>query len=171
SRLRICVICGWHSMLRIGIGNDTHRLVEGRPLILGGVHIVSDRGADGHSDADALSHAIADAILGALCEGDIGVHFPDKDPHWSGADSLELLSRVMWLARGRNLHVVNVDSTIMLETPKLRPYVETMRENIANVLGIDAGCVSVKAKTGEGLDAVGQGLAVTVQAAVLMEGN
>lgn len=158
-------------MLRIGIGNDTHRLVEGRPLILGGVHIVSDRGADGHSDADALSHAIADAILGALCEGDIGVHFPDKDPHWSGADSLELLSRVMWLARGRNLHVVNVDSTIMLETPKLRPYVETMRENIANVLGIDAGCVSVKAKTGEGLDAVGQGLAVTVQAAVLMEGS
>jgi 2-C-methyl-D-erythritol 2,4-cyclodiphosphate synthase len=158
-------------MIRIGIGNDTHRLVEGRPLILGGVHIVSDRGADGHSDADALAHAIADAILGALCEGDIGVHFPDKDPHWSGADSLELLSRVMWLARGRNLHVVNVDSTIMLETPKLRPYVETMRENIANVLGIDAGCVSVKAKTGEGLDAVGQGLAVTVQAAVLMEGN
>lgn len=158
-------------MLRIGIGNDTHRLVEGRPLILGGVHIASDRGADGHSDADALSHAIADAILGALCEGDIGVHFPDKDPHWSGADSLELLSRVMWLARGRNLHVVNVDSTIMLETPKLRPYVETMRENIANVLGIDAGCVSVKAKTGEGLDAVGQGLAVTVQAAVLMEGS
>lgn len=158
-------------MLRIGIGNDTHRLVEGRPLILGGVHIASDRGADGHSDADALSHAIADAILGALCEGDIGVHFPDKDPHWSGADSLELLSRVMWLARGRNLHVVNVDSTIMLETPKLRPYVETMRENIANVLGIEAGCVSVKAKTGEGLDAVGQGLAVTVQAAVLMEGS
>jgi 2-C-methyl-D-erythritol 2,4-cyclodiphosphate synthase len=158
-------------MIRIGIGSDTHRLVEGRPLILGGVHIVSDRGADGHSDADALSHAIADAILGALCEGDIGVHFPDKDPHWSGADSLELLSRVMWLARGRNLHVVNVDSTIMLEAPKLRPYVETMRQNIANVLGIEPGCVSVKAKTGEGLDAVGQGLAVTVQAAVLMEGN
>ena len=158
-------------MIRIGIGSDTHRLIEGRPLILGGVHIVSDRGADGHSDADALSHAIADAILGALCEGDIGVHFPDKDPHWSGADSLELLSRVMWLARGRNLHVVNVDSTIMLEAPKLRPYVETMRQNIANVLGIEPGCVSVKAKTGEGLDAVGQGLAVTVQAAVLMEGS
>ena len=158
-------------MIRIGIGSDTHRLIEGRPLILGGVHIVSDRGADGHSDADALSHAIADAILGALCEGDIGVHFPDKDPHWSGADSLELLSRVMWLARGRNLHVVNVDSTIMLETPKLRPYVETMRQNIATVLGIDAACVSVKAKTGEGVDAVGQGLAVTAQAAVLMESN
>ena len=158
-------------MIRIGIGNDTHRLVEGRPLILGGVQISSDRGAEGHSDADALSHAIADAILGALCEGDIGVHFPDKDPHWSGANSLELLSRVMWLARERDLHVVNVDSTILLETPKLRPYVEKIRENIASVLGIDAGCVSVKAKTGEGLDAVGQGLAVTAQAAVLMESN
>jgi 2-C-methyl-D-erythritol 2,4-cyclodiphosphate synthase len=158
-------------MLRIGIGSDTHRLVEGRPLVLGGVHIVSDLGAEGHSDADALSHAIADAILGALCEGDLGVHFPDKDPHWSGADSLELLSRVMWLARERNLHVVNVDSTILLEAPKLRQYVDAMRENIAGVLGVDAGCVSVKAKTGEGLDAVGQGLAVTAQAAVLMESN
>lgn len=158
-------------MIRIGIGNDTHRLVEGRPLVLGGVQISSDRGAEGHSDADALSHAIADAILGALCEGDLGVHFPDADPQWRDADSLQLLSRVMWLARERSLHVVNVDSTILLETPKLRPYVEAMRENIARVLGIDAGCVSVKAKTGEGLDAVGQGLAVTAQAAVLMESN
>jgi 2-C-methyl-D-erythritol 2,4-cyclodiphosphate synthase len=158
-------------MIRIGIGNDTHRLVEGRPLVLGGVQIVSDRGAEGHSDADALSHAIADAILGALCEGDLGVHFPDRDPQWHDADSLELLSRVMWLARERDLHVVNVDSTILLETPKLRPYVDKMRENIAGVLGIDTGCVSVKAKTGEGLDAVGQGLAVTAQAAVLMESN
>jgi 2-C-methyl-D-erythritol 2,4-cyclodiphosphate synthase len=158
-------------MLRIGIGTDTHRLVEGRPLVLGGVHIASDRGAEGHSDADALSHAIADAILGALCEGDLGVHFPDRDPQWSGAYSLDLLSRVMWLARERSLHVVNVDSTILLETPKLRTYVDSMRENIASVLGVDTGCVSVKAKTGEGLDAVGQGLAVTAQAAVLMESN
>jgi 2-C-methyl-D-erythritol 2,4-cyclodiphosphate synthase len=158
-------------MLRIGIGSDTHRLVEGRELILGGVHIASDRGADGHSDADVLAHAIADAILGALCEGDIGVHFPNKDPQWRDADSMELLSRVMWLARERSLHVVNVDSTILLETPKLRPYVDAMRENIAGVLGVDATCVSVKAKTGEGLDAVGQGLAVTAQAAVLMESN
>src|SRR6185312_12573762 len=154
-------------MLRIGIGTDTHRLVEGRELILGGVKIVSDRGAEGHSDADAL----ADAILGALCEGDIGVHFPDKDPQWSNANSLDLLSRVMWLARERSLHVVNVDSTILLEKPKLRSYVDTMRENIATVLGIDVACVSVKAKTGEGVDAVGQGLAVTAQAAVLMESN
>ena len=156
-------------MIRIGIGTDTHRLVEGRELVLGGVRIASDRGAEGHSDADALSHAIADAILGALCEGDIGVHFPDKDPQWSGASSLQLLSRVMWLARERSLQVVNVDSTILLESPKLRAYVDSMRENIASVLGIDTGCVSVKAKTGEGLDAVGQGLAVTAQAAVLME--
>ena len=158
-------------MLRIGIGTDTHRLVEGRALVLGGVHIASDRGADGHSDADALAHAIADAILGALCEGDIGVHFPDKDPQWTNADSMELLSRVMWLARERSLHVVNVDSTILLERPKIRPYVDAMRTNIAFALGVDAGCVSVKAKTGEGLDAVGQGLAVTAQAAVLMESN
>src|SRR5918992_2812161 len=123
-------------MIRIGIGTDTHRLVKGRALVLGGVQISSDRGADGHSDADALAHAIADAILGALCEGDIGVHFPDKDPHWHNADSLELLSRVMWLARERSLHVVNVDSTILLETPKLRSYVDSMRANIASVLGV-----------------------------------
>src|SRR4030095_3897838 len=109
-------------MLRIGIGTDTHRLFEGGRLVLGGVHVVSDRGAEGHSDADALSHAIADAILGALCEGDMGVHFPDNDPQWSGANSLELLARVMWLARERSLHVVNVDSTILLETTKLSAY-------------------------------------------------
>lgn len=158
-------------MIRIGTGTDTHRLVAGRPLVLGGVHIVSDRGAEGHSDADALAHAIADAILGALCEGDMGVHFPDKDPQWSGVNSLELLSRVMWLARERSLHVVNVDSTILLEAPKLRSYVDSMRKNIAAVLGVDSDCVSIKAKTGEGVDAVGQGLAVTAQAAVLMESN
>jgi 2-C-methyl-D-erythritol 2,4-cyclodiphosphate synthase len=156
-------------MLRIGIGTDTHRLVPGRPLMLGGVHIASELGADGHSDADALSHAIADAILGALCEGDLGLHFPDKDPQWSGASSLDLLSRVMWLARERNLHVVNVDSNVLLESPKLRPYVDSMRQNLAGVLGVEPGCVSIKAKTGEGLDAVGAGLAVTAQAVVLME--
>src|SRR6266498_1886964 len=116
-------------MFRIGIGSDTHRLVEGRPLILGGVPVASERGAEGHSDADALSHAIADAILGALCEGDLGVHFPDRDPQWKDADSLQLLSRVMWLASERGLHIVNVDATVMLEAPKLRPYVLSMREN------------------------------------------
>lgn len=155
-------------MFRIGIGNDTHRLVQGRPLVLGGVHVVSDRGAEGHSDADTLAHAIADAILGAICEGDLGVHFPDSDPHWKEADSLQLLSRVMWLARERGLHLINLDATIMLEYPKLRPYVLSMRENLAEILGVDLACISVKAKTGEGLDAVGHRLAVSAQAAVLM---
>jgi 2-C-methyl-D-erythritol 2,4-cyclodiphosphate synthase len=156
-------------MFRIGIGTDTHRLVQGRSLLLGGVTIASELGAEGHSDGDALAHAIADGILGALCEGDLGVHFPDRDPQWSGANSIELLSRVMWLARERNLHVVNVDSTITLETPRLRIYIDAMRRNIADVLEVDLSCVSVKAKTGEGLDAVGQRLAVTAQAVVLME--
>jgi 2-C-methyl-D-erythritol 2,4-cyclodiphosphate synthase len=156
-------------MLRIGIGNDTHKLVEGRPLMLGGVHVAFARGGEGHSDADALLHAIADAILGALCEGDIGMHFPNSDPQWKDAESLQLLSRVVWLARERGLQVVNVDATIMLEAPQLRPYVFSMRENISEVLGVEHSCVSVKAKTGEGLDAVGQGLAVSAQAVVLLE--
>ena len=156
-------------MFRIGIGNDTHKLVDGRPLMLGGVHVAADRGGDGHSDADVLLHAIADAVLGALCEGDIGVHFPDTDAQWKDANSLQLLSRVAWLAHERGLRVVNVDATIMLETPKVRPYIFSMRGNIAEVLGVDASCVSVKAKTAEGLDAVGQGLAVSAQAVVLLE--
>lgn len=155
-------------MFRIGIGHDTHRLVEGRPLILGGVKIESERGAEGHSDADALSHALADAILGALCEGDLGVHFPDRDPQWKDADSLQLLARVVWLAGERGYSVVNVDATVMLERPKLRPFVPVMREKLAETLGVRIDCVSVKAKTGEGLDAVGQELGVTVQAIVLL---
>lgn len=155
-------------MFRIGIGNDTHRLVEGRPLIIGGVQVAAARGAEGHSDGDTLAHAIADAILGAICEGDLGVHFPDRDEQWRDADSLQLLSRVMWLANERGLRIVNLDATVMLEEPKLRPYMLSIRENIAATLGVELGCVSVKAKTGEGLDAVGQGLAVTAQAAVLM---
>jgi len=156
-------------MFRIGIGNDTHRLVAGRPLILGGVRIESDRGADGHSDADALSHALADAILGALCEGDLGVHFPDSDSQWKDADSLQLLARVCWLAHERGFHLVNADATIMLERPKLREHVDPIRETLASTMQVDIGCISVKAKTGEGLDAVGRGEAVTVQAIVLME--
>lgn len=156
-------------MFRVGIGNDTHRLVAGRPLILGGVRIESDRGADGHSDADALSHALADAILGALCEGDLGVHFPDSDPQWKDADSLQMLARVCWLARERGFRLVNADATIMLERPKLREYIGPIREILAQTLQVDSGCVSVKAKTGEGLDAVGRGEAVTVQAIVLLE--
>jgi 2-C-methyl-D-erythritol 2,4-cyclodiphosphate synthase len=156
-------------MFRIGIGHDTHRLVEGRPLILGGVTIEADRGAEGHSDADALVHAIADAILGAMGDGDIGMHFPDKDSQWKGADSLHLLARVMWLVRERGMRVVNIDSNILLERPKLRSYIQTMRENLANIISIDAGLISIKAKTGEGMDAVGMGEAITAQAVVLME--
>jgi 2-C-methyl-D-erythritol 2,4-cyclodiphosphate synthase len=155
-------------MFRIGIGWDTHRLAEGRPLILGGVKISADRGAEGHSDGDVLAHAVADAILGALCEGDLGQHFPDTDPQWKDADSLELLARVNRLAHERGFQVVNADSTITLERPKLREHMEAMRESLARTLDVDIGCVSVKAKTGEGLDAVGRGEAVTVQAVVLL---
>lgn len=156
-------------MFRVGIGHDTHRLSEGRPLILGGVRVESGRGAEGHSDADALTHAVTDAVLGAMCEGDIGLYFPDSDPRWSGADSLQLLARVMWLAGERGFRVVNVDATVLLERPKLRPHVEEMRARLAEVLGVAAECVSVKAKTGEGLDAVGEWRAVTAQAVVLLE--
>jgi 2-C-methyl-D-erythritol 2,4-cyclodiphosphate synthase len=156
-------------MFRIGIGHDIHRLVAGRPLILGGVRIDSDLGADGHSDADALSHAVADAILGALCEGDLGAHFPDTDLQWRDADSLDLLARVYTLARERGYRLVNVDATIMLERPKLREHIVKMRETLAKALQVEAEVVSVKAKTGEGLDAVGRGEAVTVQAIVLLQ--
>jgi 2-C-methyl-D-erythritol 2,4-cyclodiphosphate synthase len=156
-------------MYRIGIGHDTHRLAEGRPLVLGGVSVESERGAEGHSDADALAHAITDAVLGALCEGDIGMHFPDTDPRWKDADSMQLLARVMWLAGERGFRVVNVDANVLLERPRLRPHVAEMRRRLAEVLSVEVECVSVKAKTGEGLDSVGAGRAVTVQAVVLLQ--
>jgi 2-C-methyl-D-erythritol 2,4-cyclodiphosphate synthase len=156
-------------MFRIGIGSDTHRLAAGRPLILGGLRIESDRGADGHSDGDALTHALADAILGALCEGDLGMHFPDSDQRWKDADSLQLLARVVWLAHERGFQVANADATIMLERPKLREHIDAMRDNLAKTLNIDVGCVSVKAKTGEGLGAIGRGEAVGAQAIILLE--
>ena len=104
-------------MYRVGIGHDTHRLAEGLPLVLGGVRVESERGAEGHSDADALAHAVTDAVLGAMCEGDIGQHFPDNDPRWQGADSLQLLARVMWLASERGYRVVNADATVHIERP------------------------------------------------------
>ena len=156
-------------MFRIGTGHDTHRLVAGRPLILGGVRIESERGGEGHSDADALTHAVADAILGALAEGDLGVHFPDDDPQWKDANSLDLLARVAWLAHERGFQVVNADATVMLERPKLREHIETMRDNLAKTLNVESNCVSVKAKTGEGLDAVGRGEAVCAHVVVLLE--
>ena len=137
-------------------------------MVLGGVRITADRGAEGHSDGDVLAHALADAILGALGEGDLGLHFPDNDPQWKDADSLQLLARVNALAHARGFRVVNADSTITLERPKLREHIEAMRELLARTLDVDIGCVSVKAKTGEGLDAVGRGEAVTVQAVVLL---
>jgi len=155
-------------MFRIGIGHDTHRLVESRPLVLGGVLIPFDRGSSGHSDGDALTHAIADAILGALCEGDLGVHFPDTDAQWKDANSMELLGRVVWLAHERGFEVANVDCNVMLERPKLREHIDAMRENLAKALNVEIACISVKAKTGEGLDAVGRSEAVTAQAIVLL---
>src|ERR1700759_1142727 len=106
-------------MYRIGIGHDTHRLAEGLPLVLGGVRVESKRGAEGHSDADALAHAVTDAVLGAMCEGDIGVHFPDRDPRWKDADSMQLLARVMWLAGGGGYRKVNVEADLGPEAPRL----------------------------------------------------
>lgn len=156
-------------MFRIGIGNDTHRLVPGRPLILGGVTIPFDRGSEGHSDGDALTHALTDAILGALCEGDIGVHFPDTDSQWENADSMQLLARVVWLAKERGYEIANVDTTVSLERPKLREHIAAMRENLAQTMNADISVVSVKAKTAEGLDAVGRGEAVMAQAIVLLQ--
>ena len=159
-------------MFRVGIGSDTHRLVSGRPLILGGVTIPFELGSEGHSDSDALTHAITDAILGALCEGDIGLHFPDSDEKWKDADSMQLLARVVWLAKERGFQVNNVDATVMLEKPKLREYIDVMRDNLARTLNVESNCVSVKAKTGERLDAVGRGEAVSAQALVsLVQGS
>ena len=155
-------------MNRVGIGQDTHRLVPGRPLILGGVRIAFDAGAEGHSDSDALAHALIDATLGAMSDGDIGAHFPDSNPKWKGADSFDMLAHVMKRVEARGFHVVNADATVMLERPKLREYIGSMRVNVARALNVDVDCISVKAKTGEGLDAVGRGEAVSAQAIVLL---
>ena len=143
--------------MRIGFGYDAHRLVSGRPLVLGGVTIPHDRGLAGHSDADVLLHALADAMLGAAALGDLGRHFPDTAPEWEGADSRALLSTVLEKVRAAGYAPHNVDATVVLERPKLRPHVDAMRANIAECLGVDAGAVSVKATTNEGLGAVGAG--------------
>ncbi|MCA1624302.1 MAG: 2-C-methyl-D-erythritol 2,4-cyclodiphosphate synthase [Acidobacteria bacterium] len=156
-------------MMRIGIGNDIHRLIENRPLTLGGVEIPSEKGAVGHSDADALLHAITDAILGALALGDIGSHFSDKDERWRNADSSVFLSDAVRLMKEKDFRVVNLDSMVSLEKPKLRPYIYKMRENIAAILEIEIDCVSVKAKTGEKVDAVGEEKAVKAEVIVLLE--
>ncbi len=154
--------------MRIGFGNDIHRLVENRPLILGGVSIESDLGAEGHSDADALLHAATDAILGALALGDIGAHFSDKDARWKNADSRLFLTETVRMMREKGYLVANLDSTISLEQPKLRPHIEAIRRNLAEILEIEIDAVSVKAKTGEAVDAVGERRAIKAEAVVLL---
>lgn len=156
-------------MFRVGFGNDVHRLISGRPLILGGVRIESELGAKGHSDADALLHAVTDALLGALALGDIGLHFSDKDERWKNADSKMFLREAVRMIKERGFRVVNIDSTISLEKPKLRPHIDAMRKNLAGILEIDLTCVSVKAKTGEKVDAVGESRAIKAEAVVLLE--
>ena len=153
---------------RAGLGYDLHRLVDGRPLILGGVTIPFERGLAGHSDADAICHAVTDAILGAAGAGDIGRHFPDTDPRWKGASSLELLRRAVQIVGEMGLAVGNVDATVILERPKLAPYVDAMRERLAEVLGVPADRVSIKAKTNEGVGELGRGEAIAVHAIALV---
>ncbi len=155
--------------MRIGHGYDVHRLVEGRRLILGGVDIPYEKGLLGHSDADVLTHAIMDALLGAACLGDIGQHFPDRDPAYAGADSLALLRAVMSLLEDRGYRVGNVDATLLCQAPKLAPHIPQMRENLARAMGVEANQVSVKATTEEGLGFTGAGEGIAAHAVALVE--
>lgn len=155
--------------LRIGTGYDVHRLVAGRPLVLGGVTIPFEKGLEGHSDADVLCHAIGDAILGALAEGDLGRHFPPGDPEWHGISSLTLLERIRAIAARRGATVVNIDAMLILEAPKIAPHVAAMCGNLARALGCAAEQVSVKATTNEGLGWIGRGEGAAAQAVVLLE--
>lgn len=156
---------------RVGTGYDIHSLAEGRKLMLGGVEIPFERGLSGHSDSDVLTHAVCDAMLGAAALGDIGSHFPDTDPRWRDASSLDLLARVVELATERGYSVANLDATVLAERPKLRPYIDKMRERLASVLKVDVDCISIKAKTNEGLDAIGRGEAIGAQAVILLESD
>ena len=153
---------------RVGVGYDLHRLIEGRPLVLGGVTVPSERGALGHSDADVICHAVTDAILGAARAGDIGQHYPDTDPRWKGASSIAILEEVAGLVRGLGLAVANVDVVVILERPKIGPYRDEIQSRLANALGIEASRVSVKGKTNEGVDAVGRGEAIAAHAVALL---
>ena len=153
---------------RIGIGYDLHRLVEGRPLILGGVRIAHERGLAGHSDADAVCHAVTDALLGACALGDIGRLFPDTDPAWKDADSVALLRGAMARVREAGYEVANIDVVVVAERPKIGPHVAAMRETLGRALGLDEGAISVKAKTNEGVDATGRGEAIAVHAVALV---
>ena len=154
--------------LRIGNGYDLHRLVAGRPLVLGGVTIPFEQGLDGHSDADAVCHAVTDALLGAAGAGDIGRHFQNSDPAWEGADSVSLLARATDLVREAGYAVVSVDVVVVAERPKLAPYLDRMRARLAKAIGVDAGRIGLKGKTNEGMDATGAGMAIAVYAVALL---
>ena len=156
-------------MIKTGIGFDAHRLVKGRRLVLGGVPIEHPLGLEGHSDADALCHALADALLGAIADGDIGVHFPDTDPRWKDANSLDLLSQVVERLQVRRARVVHVDATVMAEAPKLAPYRQAMREQLARVLKIPVQDVSIKATTLEGMGALGRREGIAAMAVATVE--
>ena len=155
--------------MRVGFGYDVHRLVEGRPLILGGVTIDHPEGLDGHSDADVLLHAITDALLGAAAMGDIGSHFPDTDPAFKDADSMELLREIIRRVAEAGFRLVNVDATVAAQAPKLRPFIDTMRANIASAVGLEVGAVSVKATTTERLGFVGTKEGMAAYAVCLIE--
>ncbi len=155
--------------LRVGHGYDVHRLVEGRTLILGGVTVPFDRGLLGHSDADVLTHAVMDALLGAAALGDIGKLFPDSDAAYAGADSIALLERVTALLREHGWQVGNVDATVVAQTPKLAPYIPDMRRRLAEAMGLDVDCVSVKATTEERLGFTGSGEGMAAHAVALIE--
>lgn len=155
--------------MRVGIGYDVHKLVEDRDLIIGGVKIPYEKGLLGHSDADVLLHAISDAILGAAALGDIGLHFPDTDERFKGADSLKLLNETGKLIKAEGYSVVNIDSTIIAQAPKMRPHIDSMRKNIADALEIDINQVNVKASTEEGLGFTGAGLGIASNAIAMID--
>ena len=157
--------------MRIGCGYDVHPFAKGRPLVLGGVTVPFEKGLAGHSDADALAHAITDAILGALGEGDIGSHFPDTDATWAGADSLNLLTEVVGLMRKRGYKLMNVDSTIIAQAPKLAPHIAGMQENLARAMDCEPDRVNVKATTHEKLGTLGRGEGIAAMAVCLLEGE
>jgi 2-C-methyl-D-erythritol 2,4-cyclodiphosphate synthase len=157
-------------MTRAGIGYDLHRLAEGRKLILGGIEVAFPKGPVGHSDGDALAHAICDALLGAAGLGDIGTHFPDTDPKWKGVSSLRFLERVRELLAAHALRIAHIDAVVITEKPKLGPHFPAMREALGRALGIPPAAINLKAKTNEGVDAIGQGEAIAAQAIATLEG-
>jgi 2-C-methyl-D-erythritol 2,4-cyclodiphosphate synthase len=157
-------------MTRAGIGYDLHRLAEGRKLILGGIELPFHKGPVGHSDGDALAHAICDALLGAAGLGDIGTHFPDSDPKWKDVSSLRFLERVRELLVQHGLRIVHLDAIVIAEKPKLGPHFPAMREALAKSLGVSASVINLKAKTNEGVDAIGRGEAIAAQAIATLEG-